>query len=214
MIIRFTTEAWIKQCSLVQHFNTEIAWHGLVRPIKDGYEIYDILVYPQEVTGGTVETDQQKYQMWLMQQPDEIFQNIRYQGHSHVNMTPHPSSVDLTNQRRMQIPDNDFYIFLIWNKDSYYTARVYDHGKVFDENQVDVTTENTIDNDFIKQVESMITVKPVVRYPQYTVRSYSDDSWEDVAWYERWQRRYKEREDAKRRRHQKGGQKNESQQKS
>ena len=63
MIIRFTTEAWIKQCSLVQHFNTEIAWHGLVRPIKDGYEIYDILVYPQEVTGGTVETDQQKYQM-------------------------------------------------------------------------------------------------------------------------------------------------------
>ena len=124
-------------------------------------------------------------------------------------MTPHPSSVDLANQRRMQIPDNDFYIFLIWNKESYYTARVYDHGKVFDENQVDVTTENTIDNDFIKQVESMITVKPVVRYPQYAVRSYSDNGWEDVNWYERWQKRQKEREAAKKRRRQKGRLKNE-----
>ena len=209
MTIRFTTEAWRKQCSLVQYFNTEIAWHGLVRPIKEGYEIYDILVYPQEVTGGTVETDQQKYQMWLMQQPDEIFQHIRYQGHSHVNMTPHPSGVDLDNQRRMQIPDNDFYIFLIWNKASYYTARVYDHGKLLDENQVEVMTESVIDNDFINQVKPMITVKPAIHYPMYAVRSYSDNGWEDVNWYERWQKRQKEREAAKKRRRQKGRLKNE-----
>lgn len=212
--INFTREAWRKQCSLVQHFNTEVAWHGLVREIENGYEIYDIIVYPQVVTGGTVETDQQKYQMWLMQQPDEIFQSIRYQGHSHVNMTPHPSSVDLENQRRMQVPDDDFYIFLIWNKSSYYTARVYDHGKVFNESQVEVTFDDIIDNDFIKQVESMITVKPIVRYPVYTVRSYGDNGWEDINWYERWQRRQKEKEDAKKRRHQKGGQKNEPKQKS
>lgn len=186
MKIHFTQAAWKKQCSLIGHFDTEVAWHGLVRPIDGGYEIYDILVYPQKVTGGTVETDQVQYQTWLMQQPDEIFSTIRYQGHSHVNMQPFPSSVDLNNQRRMQVPDNDFYIFMIWNKEFYYTARIYDHGKLIEQNNVDLSYDEDVDQDFIEEVNSMITIdKPTIHYstPFYE----DDEDWQGINWYERWQ---------------------------
>lgn len=173
--IHFTADAWKKQTALIRHFNTEVAWHGLVRPIKGGYEIYDILVYPQEVTGGTVETDQVKYQNWLMSQPDEVFNNIRYQGHSHVYMDTFPSGVDLDNQKRMNVPNDDFYIFLIWNKNWWYTAVIYDHGKKYDQDEVDLTfDQEDEESEFIKQAESMLTeIKPVKSWYDY----YGDSYW-------------------------------------
>ena len=41
-----------------------------------------------------------------------------YAGHSHVNMGTSPSSVDLNHQEEIlrMLGDNDFYIFMIWNK--------------------------------------------------------------------------------------------------
>ena len=72
-----------------------MAWCAERCEEKDTYLISDILVYPQEVTGSTVTTDQNEYEMWLMKQEDDVFNNIRMQGHSHVNMSTSPSSVDL-----------------------------------------------------------------------------------------------------------------------
>lgn len=163
--IHFTATAWKKQMALIRHFNTEVAWHGLVRPITNGYEIYDILVYPQEVTGGTVETDQVKYQNWLMSQPDEIFNHIRYQAHSHVYMDTFPSATDLNNQKRMNVPNDDFYIFFIWNKNWWYTADIYDHGVFYNESQIDLTfDEEDEESEFIKEAESLLTVA-APKYP-------------------------------------------------
>lgn len=160
MKIRFTSDAWNKQWALINNFDTEIAWHGLMRPIEGGYEVYDILVYPQEVTGGTVETDQVKYQTWLMKQPDEVFNNIRYQGHSHVNMMPYASSTDEANQDRLvaQLPPDDFYLFMIWNKRGYYTATLYDHGTVYIEGQIELIDENPYAG-FVEQARQQLTEK-------------------------------------------------------
>ena len=143
----FTPDAWRKMQALISDFNKEVAWHGVAYrdndETKDNYYITDILVYPQEVTGATVNTDQEKYEMWLMNHDDEIFNNIRMQGHSHVNMGVTPSGVDTSLYDRIldQLDDDMFYIFMIWNKRKEKTVKIYDLKKNILFETADVTVE-------------------------------------------------------------------------
>lgn len=129
--IYYTEVAWLKQEALVREFDKEVAWHGIAKrdpEEPDAFIIEDILVYPQHVTGTTVTTDQEEYQNWLYKWDDEIFNNIRMQGHSHVNMGTTPSSVDenLYDNLLSQLTGDMFYIFLIFNKRGNRTAKIYD----------------------------------------------------------------------------------------
>ena len=128
--VLFTEMAWQKMQTLIREFDKEVAWHGVAERCeeKDTYLISDILVYPQEVTGSTVTTDQNEYEMWLMKQEDDVFNNIRMQGHSHVNMSTSPSSVDLNLYDGIlsQLDSDMFYIFMIYNKRGEKTVKLYD----------------------------------------------------------------------------------------
>ena len=112
--------AFTKMAMYVMDNRTEIGWHGLARKLEnnEGYAITDTLLYPQVITATTVNTDQKKYQDWLNAQPDEIFNQIKMQGHSHVSMSVSPSTVDETlyNTILQTLQENDFYIFMIVNK--------------------------------------------------------------------------------------------------
>lgn len=142
----FTPEAWMKMYMLVMSFDKEVAWHGVATrgedPEKDEYIISDILVYPQKVTSATVETDQEEYENWLYDLPDEVFNNLRMQGHSHVNMSTSPSGVDTNHQGKImqQLDDDMFYIFMIWNKSLSKWIKIYDFSKntMFESADVDV----------------------------------------------------------------------------
>ena len=163
----FTEIAWLKQCMLVNEFDKEVAWHGIAKRGENQFEymIEDILVYPQEVTGNTVNTDQQKYQDWLFDHPDDVFNNIRMQGHSHVNMSVTPSSVDLTlyDGWLSQLDDTMFYIFLIINKKGDRTIKIYDMAEniLFETADVDVEVldEGYGFSDFIDNAKEMVTTK-------------------------------------------------------
>lgn len=134
-ILYFTEMAYLKMTTLVREFDKEVGWHGIAKrgddPEKNEYFIEDIIVYPQEVTGATVNTNQQEYQDWLYALEDEQFNNLRMQGHSHVNMSTSPSGVDETLYEKFldQLDDQDFYIFLIWNKRGEKTIKIYDMAK-------------------------------------------------------------------------------------
>ena len=133
-MLYFTELAYLKMLALVRVFDKEVAWHGIAKRCDDeddAYIISDILVYPQEVTGATVNTDQEEYQDWLMGHEDDVFNNIRMQGHSHVNMSTSPSSVDTSLYNRIleQLDGDMFYIFLIWNKRGEKTVMIYDLEK-------------------------------------------------------------------------------------
>ena len=159
--INFTADAWAKQSRLIDDFTSEVAWHGLMRQLSPTeYEIYDILVYPQQVTGVTVETDQDKYNDWLLSQSDETFNNIRYQAHSHVNMSTSPSGVDDANESNIvnKLKGNDFYLFMIWNKRGEFTARLYDYAanKIYDKDDISVTYTDTL-SDFAATAQSLVT---------------------------------------------------------
>lgn len=134
-VVYFTEKAWLKMISLIRECDKEVGWHGIATrgqdESKDEYFIHDILVYPQEVTGATVTPDQNEYQTWLYGHEDDVFNNIRMQGHSHVNMGVTPSTVDTAfySEILSQLDDSMFYIFMIWNKRAEKTVKIYDLKK-------------------------------------------------------------------------------------
>lgn len=143
----FTDLAWMKMQALIREFDKEVAWHGIafrVSDESDEYCVTDIVVYPQEVSGTTVEMDTEKYAEWIEENiEDERFCNIRMQGHSHVYMTVSPSSVDLGHQEAIldQLTDDMFYIFVIWNKKGDSNIKIYDLKKnvLFENGDIDVS---------------------------------------------------------------------------
>lgn len=133
--VYFTSTAWTKIKALVEEFSTEVQWHGLVHRISPTeFEVYDILVPPHEVSAATVTSDQKKYEEWLNALPDEVFNDMLFHGHSHVNMGVTPSGTDDSVRRKfvtgIPVPKNEgedgFYIFMIFNKRGEWSGEVYD----------------------------------------------------------------------------------------
>lgn len=171
--VYFTGEAWTKMVMLIKEFDKEVAWHGVAHRVedetKDEYVITDILVYPQEVTGASVEMDTEKYAEWIMANvEDERFDNIHMQGHSHVNMSTSPSSVDINHQEEIlnMLGDDDFYIFMIWNKSFVATNKIYDLKKniLFEDRDVTVKIVGGVEDleAFIKAAKDMVKSKTYV----------------------------------------------------
>ena len=129
--------AWMKMTNLLREFSKEVAWHATAYRIpgdKDEYFIKDVLVYPQTVTSATVDMDEAEYAKWLMEgvmAEDERFDHIFCQMHSHVNMSVFASGTDEQHQQEIlsQLRDNDFYIFMIWNKRLEAYMRIFDMEK-------------------------------------------------------------------------------------
>ena len=130
VIINVRPEAWLKMWALVSSESGEIGWHGLVTRHSDKiFEITDILVYPQFVTGVTVQTDDVGYGNWLHKElSDEQINTLRFHGHSHVNMGVSPSGVDTAwyNEILQGLFNNDYYIFAILNKRDDMFIEIYD----------------------------------------------------------------------------------------
>lgn len=142
--VTFTSVAYAKMLMLLNTFSDEVAWHGTVtRPDPKRFVIHDIFVYPQEVTGATVTTDQERYQEWLMHLDDDTFNALHFQGHSHVNMGVTPSGVDTAFYDSIisQLGPEDFYIFAIFNKKMDRTIKVYDMAENVMYEGKDVTIE-------------------------------------------------------------------------
>lgn len=169
--VNFTLEAYHEMCALIDHFNTEVAWHGLVNRIdKTHFQITKIMIYPQTVTGATVNTDQSEYTNWLYAHNDEEFNAIRFQGHSHVNMATNPSSVDMQNQWDMidQLGPEDYYIFMIWNKSRSFNVRVVDMADnvIYSGEDVKVTIGDLDMKGFLEEADGFVK-KQVTTYGGY-----------------------------------------------
>ena len=133
--VGFTAKAYTKMKMLVANTSEECAWKGYVtHPTKDLYLIKDIYVYPQKYRGLHVESDDEKYPMWcakLAHENPDVYNHLRFQGHSHVNASVSPSSTDLDYYKETisEIEENDFYIFMILNKSGDMWINVFDKKK-------------------------------------------------------------------------------------
>ena len=151
-VVWLTTEAYRKMLALVTGFSDEVGWHGVVTRSGDSeFIIEDILVYPQEVTGSTVNTDQEVYTEWLYSLEDDTFDRIRMQGHSHVKMGVTPSGVDDNHRQQLleQLESDMFYIFMVWNKALSVHTIVYDMERniLYEDKEVDVRLLNDDETD-------------------------------------------------------------------
>lgn len=111
---------------IIAEVDKECAWHGCVTREDNTYRIEDIEIYPQTVTGATVEADEVKYPLWIIQHTDEQINTMRFQGHSHVNMAVSPSGTDLAFYDDLTKQVKDYYIFIIQNKKGEYNLRLVD----------------------------------------------------------------------------------------
>lgn len=163
--LQFTEAAWVKMETLIFSTNKEIAWHGVTeRGEEDTYIVKDILVYPQKVASATVESDDDEYPLWyakLTEKP-EVFENLRMQGHSHVDMGVSPSATDLSFYQKILglVGDEDYYIFVIFNKKGDKMVKIYDFQKniLFETADVEVTVIDTGFGfmDFVKDLKEMV----------------------------------------------------------
>lgn len=166
----FSPEAYAKMFALVDNFSSEVAWHGTVQ--RDGLDFYieDILVYPQKVTGVTVNTDQAEYDTWMMELDDDTFSSLRMQGHSHVNMGVSPSGVDTTHQKQIleQLKGTDFYIFMIVNKHRDMFITIFDLASnvKFETEDIDlyIGPSDFAQKEFVDEAKSLVTTG----YTSYT----------------------------------------------
>lgn len=144
--VGITAEAYTKMKMLVANTKEECAWRGYVsHPTKNLYLIKDIYVYPQKYRGLHVESDDTKYPMWCAklahEQPD-VYNHLRFQGHSHVNASVTPSGTDMDYYKEIinEIGDNDFYIFMILNKSGDMWINVFDKKKNIRYEKTDIYT--------------------------------------------------------------------------
>ncbi len=172
--VTFMPMAYVKMLALLKHYDSEVAWHGTVRrEDEDTFIITDVVVYPQTVTGSTVNTDQEEYQKWMMTLDDDYFNAMRMQGHSHVNFATTPSGVDTNHQQQIlaQLKDDDYYIFMIFNKRLEHTIKIYDyaHNVMYEDKDIVVSVA---DDNF--DIESFIAASDhVVTHKSYTPGAYT-----------------------------------------
>lgn len=158
--IYFTLEAYVKQRALVLRHSKEIAWHGLVERHENNFIIYDILVYPQKYSSAYVEADEEEYVKWNMELEDETVNDMRMQGHSHVNMATTPSGQDESYYENLLQHVNDYYIIMVENKNESRTVRLYDkkNNIIYSNLEVDVLlgdNETTL-NEWYQEVQENI----------------------------------------------------------
>lgn len=170
--VLFKPVAYVKMLTLLKHFDSEVAWHGTIERLDDDkFIITDIVVYPQTVTGSTVNTDQEEYQKWTMTLEDDYFNAMRMQGHSHVNMSTNPSSVDTNHQQQIlaQLKGQEYYIFMIFNKRLEHTIKIYDYANnvMYEDKDVVVGVfEEGFDNDaFIAAADASVKRKAYAQVP-------------------------------------------------
>lgn len=140
----FTEEAWQKMYALIDTCQKEIGWHGLVKKLdENSYQIYDIFVYPQTTTATTITCDDAEFNKWMsnfIMDPEFPFEDLRMHGHSHVNMRCFPSGTDqqLQDDLTKHLKENDFYIFLICNKQREIWAVIHDNAReiIFETNDI------------------------------------------------------------------------------
>jgi hypothetical protein len=174
--VLLSPQAYRKMVALVSEFSDEVAWHGTAARSGDSeFTIEDVFVYPQEVTTGTVTTDQKAYSEWLYALSDEVFNAIRMQGHSHVNMSVSPSGID--EQHRQQILDqleqDMFYIFMILNKSLHIHAMIYDMASniLYENSDIDIRRiAEDGEDDFLTDARAKVQKRSEVKKPKKSRR--------------------------------------------
>ena len=165
--VYFAAEAYLKIWALVNAHRGEIGWNMVIKPYKDGYKVYDIVIYPQQVTGGSISVDNSRYGLWKAELPEEQDNNLFGHGHSHVNMPTGASGEDILQQyEETAHKKHGFWLFQIWNKKGDVNSFFYDldNELFYPNDQINLVIEigeQTVD-EFIEDSYKQLAYVPTV----------------------------------------------------
>ena len=177
VVITYSQEAYLRMQALVEFFDTEVAWYGLVEQLDPlHYYVYDVKLHKQYVNGAKVDTEDEDALAFFESLTDDEANHMHFQAHSHVKMSTSASGVDLENQRGMvkNMGKTGFYIFQIWNKSGDINTYLYDldNNVYYDKKDVIIDVEGV--DDFIAEVAGLVVEKKA--YPYQTGNGYNYSS--------------------------------------
>jgi hypothetical protein len=181
--IKLTTNAYSKIMTLVKGTDKEIAWHGTVDRYRNTFIIDDILIYPQTATSATVESDDKEYPSWLYNLPDGVFDRIKMQGHSHVNMGVTPSGTDTQFYADQVTQVSDYRIFMIVNKSAKFNIIMYDmeQGVLFTDLEFEILGDENLSDWLKNELKKVKSFKPArVASAHDRFHNYYNQDWRKV----------------------------------
>ena len=170
--IMFTQDAYIKMKSLVDFYDTEVSWYGLVEKLENKlFRVYDVKICKQYVNGGKVDTEDEDTLEFFNSLTDDEAEHMHYQAHSHVKMSTSASCIDLQNQADVvhNIGKEGFYIFQIWNKSNEISTYLYDldENMFYDSKDVEIDIEGAGEtiNEFLMSTVDLVIEKKYTYTP-------------------------------------------------
>jgi len=163
--------AFSKMWHYVDIASEEVSWLGTVGKIGNDFLIKDVYLLEQEVSSAqTIITEDglADFGNKILQLQDgiDIYNNIRFWGHSHVNMSTSPSGQDENQMDLFESSDNNFFIRGILNKNGRmeFTLYFYDTGlKIVDlewsvYDPIDHSLRDIIQEEFDEKVKKQVYV--------------------------------------------------------
>lgn len=157
----------------------EVAWMGLVEQLSDTeYFVYKLYIPEQKVTGTTVDISEHAISKLANRIMDEGHDpnELRYHGHSHVNMSVTPSATDQEHIADY-LENIDFFIREIRNKAGEYKVDVFDKrvSKIFqcvNTEIYDLLREQSFYDELDKYMDETIKEELPVRYTPKALAQY------------------------------------------
>ena len=203
--VMFTPKAYLRMQALVDYFDTEVGWYGLVERLADKiFRVYDVKICKQYVNGGKVDTKDDENDNEVLKffdsLTDEEANHMHFQAHSHVKMTTNASGIDLQNQTDVirNMGKTGFYIFQIWNKNGDINTYLYDldNNVFYDKKDVVIEIEDDEGTlmDYIASIQDLVVEKKTYPYQENKRKKkeekeetvYLNNYWNGVNYPERW----------------------------
>ena len=169
--ILFTQKAYCRMQALVDYYDTEVGWYGLVEKLDDKlYLVYDVKICKQYVNGGKVDTEDKDTLEFFNSLTDDEAEHMHFQAHSHVKMSTQASGIDLQNQADVvrNMGKSGFYIFQIWNKSNDINTYLYDlDNNVFYDHKdviIEIEDDDKLISDFLLSTEALVVEKKFYPY--------------------------------------------------
>lgn len=196
--IMYTQQAYLRMMALVDYYDTEVGWYGLVDQISDKlYLVYDVKLCKQYVNGSKVDTEDEDTLEFFNSLTDEEAEHLHFQAHSHVKMSTGASTIDLQNQADVvkNMGKTGFYIFQIWNKNLDINTYLYDlDNNVFYDKKdiiIEIDDESGSLSDFIDEtvdlvIEKKYSYEKKEKKEEPKKTEYLNGYWDGVTYPERW----------------------------
>jgi hypothetical protein len=141
--IFITPQAYKDMCALIDMVDTEVGWEGTVERIENSFLIKEIFLMEQmaHATTTIISTEGQSnlgmeiFDTKPVDEAIEILNQLRFWGHSHVNMPTNPSGQDDRQMDLFRTDGVNFFIRGIGNKHGRleFTLYLYDMNIIIDD---------------------------------------------------------------------------------